>query len=272
MSAAATRILADHLILPESIRWHDGELWFVDGSRVQRIARDGQLKTHAELDCPVLLGLSFANDGTMLTSDSVRRRVYRISGFGEVSLFADLSSHTPHMLNEPMYLADSSVVVGDIGFDVLAGAAPQPAALLRIRPDGTVHRTGPALSFSNGLIPLDAGRALLVAETISGRIRRLNLSDDGLDEGEEITTVDAHGLDGIALASDGSLWCADIETGQLIRMNPQGKEAERRSSGFPNATSCVVADDELVVTVLRKRPTADLQCDGAVVALPLRSQ
>lgn len=272
MSGAVTRILADHLILPESIRWHDGELWFVDGSRVRRIARGGELKTHAELDCPVLLGLSFADDGTMLASDAVRRRVYRISGSGEVSLFADLSSYTPYMLNEPMCLADGSVVVGDIGFDVLAGATPQPAALLRIRPDGTVHRTGPALSFSNGLIPLDAERALLVAETIGGRIRRLNLNNDGLDEGELIATVDARGLDGIALANDGSLWCADIETGQVIRMNPQGNEAERRSSGFPNATSCLVAEEELVVTVLRKRPGTDLQCDGAVVALPLRTQ
>ncbi len=270
MNSAAPRILADHLKLPESCRWRAGEIWFVNGSRVQKITCGGELKTHAELDCPVLLGLSFTPQGDMLTSDSLRRRVFRISSSGETSLFADLSEHTPYMLNEPMWLSDGSVVVGDIGFDVLGGAAPQAAAMLRIRPDGTVHRSGPPLWFSNGLISLDDGRALLAAETIGGRIRRLRLHDNGLDEGQVLATVDAQGLDGIALTDDGSLWCADIETGRVIRMDPEGREAQRLPTGFPNATSCVVAGQELVVTVLRKRPTADLNCDGALIALPLR--
>ena len=270
MSGAAPRILADHLVLPESVRWREGELWFVNGSRVQRITRGGELKTHAELDCPVLLGLSFTPHGDMLASDSVRRRVFRISSSGETSLFSDLSQHTPYMLNEPMWLTDGSVVVGDIGFDVLGGAAPQAASMLRIRPDGAVHRSGPPLWFSNGLISLDEGRALLAAETIGGRIWRLGLRDHGLDEGQVVATVDAQGLDGIALVDDGSIWCSDIETGQVIRIDPKGREAQRVRTGFPNATSCVVAGQELVVTVLRKRPTAELNCDGAVIALDLR--
>lgn len=270
MSGPAPRIIADHLVLPESIRLHQGELWFVNGSRVQRITRGGELKTHAELDCPVLLGLSFTPHGDLLTSDSVRRRVFRISASGQISLLADLSGHTPYMLNEPMWLADGSVVVGDIGFDVLGGAAPQAAAMLRIRPNGTVHRSGPPLWFSNGLIAVDGGRALLAAETIGSRIRRLRLRDDGLDEGQVHARVDAQGLDGITLDDDGSLWCADIETGQVIHVDTDGREAQRLPTGFPNATSCVVSGEQLVVTVLRKRPTAELNCDGAVIALPLR--
>ena len=142
--------------------------------------------------------------------------------------------------------------------------------MLRIRPDGTVHHSGPPLWFSNGLISLDEGRALLAAETIGGRIWRLGLRDHGLDEGRVVATVDAQGLDGIALVEDGSIWCADIETGQVIRVDPEGREAQRVRTGFPNATSCVVTGRELVVTVLRKRPTAELHCDGAVIALDLR--
>ena len=269
MNRPAHRVLLDHLVLPESVRWRNGEVWFVNGSRVQRITKTGELRTHAELEGPVLLGLSFTDSGDAITSDSVRRCIFRISPSGEARLFADLSTNTPYMLNEPMWLADGSVVVGDIGFDVLGGAPPQAASMLRIRPDGTVHRTGPLLWFCNGLISLDDGRSVLAAETVGARIRRLTLREGGLDEGVVLAKVDAHGLDGIALAEDGSIWGADIENGQLIHVAPDGREAQRLASGFPHATSCVVAGDELVVSVLRKRPGGSLDCNGALIALPL---
>jgi sugar lactone lactonase YvrE len=173
------------------------------------------------------------------------------------------------MLNEPMMMADESVVVGDIGFNVLQGEAPRAAQMLRIAKDGTIARTGAPMWFSNGLVSIDGGRGLLVAETVTGNIRRYRLNDDGLDNGEIIASVDVRGLDGIALSPDGSVWCADIESGQLVQVDSAGRELRRVQSGFPHATSCVTgaSGNELFVTALRKRPGGSLQCDGALLSL-----
>jgi sugar lactone lactonase YvrE len=272
MAVNAT-ILADHLDLPESPRWHDGEIGFVDGGGIRIIGRDGKPRIHASIDTPVLLGLSFTAQGDVLVSDSVRRRVYSVSGAGDVELYADLSAHTQHMLNEPMMMADGSVVVGDIGFDVLQGAAPQSAHMIRISDEGKIDRTGAPMWFSNGLVSIDRGSGLLAAETVTGKIRRYRLRADGLDDGAVVASVDIRGLDGIALSPDGSLWCADIDRGVLVQLDSGGRELRRIASGFPHATSCVTDDTgaHLIVTVLRAGPTSGLRCDGALISIPLGS-
>lgn len=84
------KILVDGLDLPESPRYRRGELWFVDGPRIRIIGENGSCRIHSTVECPVLLGLTFTPTGDALVSDSVSRRVWRISPEGSASLFADL--------------------------------------------------------------------------------------------------------------------------------------------------------------------------------------
>jgi sugar lactone lactonase YvrE len=264
------KILVDGLDLPESPRYRGGELWFVDGPRVEILGRNGSCRVHATIDCPVLLGLAFTPSGDALVSDSVGRRVWRISSAGEPSVFADLAAETSFMINEPMMMADGSVVVGDIGFDVLGGAEPKAARMIHISPDGRISRTGAPMGFANGLVSTDDGEGLLAAETHGGLIRRYELvAGNGLDGGRIVASIGGDGLDGIALAPDHSIWYADIETGNVGQLSDAGSLLRHLPTGFPHATSCVTndADTQLFVSVLRRRPTSNLRCDGAIISI-----
>lgn len=266
------KCLADGLVLPESPRWHDGALWFVDGARVAVIDREGNVRTHAVADCPILLGLSFLPDGDALTSDSNGRRVLKIGKEGSVGVFADLTAEARFIINEPMALQDGSVVVGDAGFDFFAGAPPEASRMIRVAPNGVLTRTGAPMLFSNGLVSLENGSGLLAAETLGRRIWRYRLVPGvGLDGGTVVAALDEPGLDGLAQGANDTLWYANIHSGEVVNLNSRGAELRRIATGFPHATSCVLGDNgkALYATVLRKRPISGLPCDGAVLKIRL---
>lgn len=274
LSRPGPQVLAAGLAFPESPRLRDDELWFVDGPTLKVLAPDGAVRTHCRIDCPLLIGISFTPEGDALVSDPVGRRVFRVGATGAVSLFADLAAFTPYFINEAMMLADGSVIVDDVGYDFMAGAAPAAARLIRIAADGTVGRTGAPLAFANGLVALDGGTGLLVAEHGGSRIWRFRLqADAGLDDGTVVCTVPTDGLDGIATAPDGSIWYADARSGALVQMAADGTALRGIMSGYAIATSCVLnaSGTRLYATVVDTMPGKDFVFagDGAIVAFDL---
>jgi len=268
--AGGVKTIAGNLNLPESPQWRDGALWFVDGPCVKFLSRDGTVRTHAKTDSFFLIGLSFLPDGSALVCNVRDRHVLRISDKGKSEMFADLSRETPYLLNELTVMADGSIVVDDVGYDVLNGAEPKAAKLIRIAPDGTISRTGSPLFFGNGMFALDNGSALLVAESVKARIWRFNLiPGQGLDSGAVIANAE-YGLDGLASAPDGTIWYANILSGHVVHLDRQGKEIERIATGFEHPTSCILNADgsKLYVTAMRDHPTATtLPTSGAILEI-----
>lgn len=266
-------VLADGLHMPESIRWRNGEIWFVDGPAIRVISADGVLRTHVETECPLLLGIAFEPEGALLTNDAVGRHVLRIGQDRSVSVVADLSAHGSGMINEVALLADGSLVVGDIGFDVLGGEAPRDLQLIHIAPNGKISRQGTPLFFANGMGVSDDGWTLFVAEYIGGAIWRYRLKGDGgLDAGVRIASGLGNGVDGIALSPDGTLWYANMEGGELVHLSADGKAIGRIDSGYGHASSVAVSGDEhaLHATVLAALPAPGLSAQtGAVVRIAL---
>lgn len=126
--------------------------------------------------------------------------------------------------------------------------------------------------FANGLVSTDRGQGLLAAETHGGRIRRYRLvAGGGLDDGSVLASIGDTGLDGIALAPDGSVWYANIDTGDVGQLSDRGSLLRHIPTGFPHATSCAIsgAGTELIVSVLRRKPTSDLYCDGAIISIDI---
>src|SRR5687768_6326794 len=151
-------VLASSLTFPECPRWWNNQLWFVDGPTVKNISRDGSMRTVCEIDGPLLMGLCFTSAGDLLVGTCTGRKILQVTPAGGVSEFADLSALTEHLINEVMMLADGTVIVNELGYDLLRGAQPEAVRLISIAADTKkIARTGSPLIFANGLVATDEG-------------------------------------------------------------------------------------------------------------------
>ncbi|OCC23743.1 hypothetical protein MB02_11350 [Croceicoccus estronivorus] len=267
-----TSVLASGLHIPESPRWHDDAFYFVDGPAVRRMFVGGQLETVAEPGCPVLLGMAFASDGSILTNDAIGRRVMRIAADGTISVVADLSGLATTMLNEITLLPDGTMFVGEIGFDVIGGAEPATVQLIRIAPDGMAARVGPEIAFANGMADAPDGDGFYVAEFVKGAIWHVATSSSE-PVFRRVAAGLGMGVDGIAISPTGRLWYADMLSGRLIELDETGVMIREIPTGYPHATSLAFKPDNRTVfaTVIEQMPSSETMGNrgGAVVAIDL---
>lgn len=240
-------LVAGGLSFPECVRWRDGEIWFVDATRLRAIGADGRVRTVAELPAKLVLGLAFLPDGDAVVGDFVGRRLFRVTAEGQVSDWHDLSGHFAHPMNETVVTADGHAYVGSTGFNIFAGEQPGPSRLAHISPDGAVRPTGSDVMFPNGLVISPDGRRLHVAESFGHRISTFDVAEDGeLVNGRLFANLagsDADHPDGISLAADGSIWYADPMNGVVVRVAEGGEELARVSVPQAHPTSCQVAGE-----------------------------
>jgi sugar lactone lactonase YvrE len=269
-------IIARGLGFPESPRWRNGELWFVDGPTIKVWRPDGSLRVHAQLDTKILLGLDFFDDGSALVGAPVERHLCRVSKDGAVELYADLSQHFAHHTNEFVITPDEAVIVGTIGFDMTAGDTPQASRLLRIEPDRSIRQVGSEVFFSNAMVLADEGRTLYLSETMRPGITVYQVAADGsLDDGRafaDLTGRDASRPDGICLDPQGGVWYADVLVGAVVRVEDGGKELARISVPNTHAVACVFGGDRgdtLFVTATDAMPTPDLSFANVAVVLEI---
>jgi sugar lactone lactonase YvrE len=219
------RILAENLFFPECPRFHDDWIYIVDGPAVRRFSLDGAAELFAQLPTMMLLGLQIEADGTVYTGAAFDRIVHKISD-GEVSVAADLSAAVAKPNNEIAILPDGTMLVGNMGFVILAGEEPVPSGLYRVGTDGSVSRTGPDIIFPNGMVLKDGGRTLLVAGDMGSKVYSLSLGPDGSVTGSSILDLTANGqtpgADGIALSAAGDLWYGDMHHGRAVMCNADG--------------------------------------------------
>lgn len=265
-------VLAKGLHIPESPRWHDGALHFVDGPSVLRLARDCTIEVVATVDCPILLGLDFAPDGSILTNDAVGRRIMRIARDGSSRAVADLSGIAATMLNEVTLMADGSLFVGEIGFDVIGGAAPETTQLIRVTPQGEATRVGPPIGFANGMTDAPDQRGFYVAAFVEGAIWHVDTAGSEPVYERAVEGL-GMGVDGIAIGPGGSLWYANMLGGQLCELDAQGTKIRELTTGFPHATSLAFAPDfkQVFATVVEQLPSPQTigTATGAIVAIDL---
>jgi sugar lactone lactonase YvrE len=269
--AGRPEVVASGLAFPECPRWQDGRLWLIDGSAVRTIDADGRLATFAELAAPVLLGL-VVEDGVVLVGAALERKILELEAGAEPRVAADLSGHFAAPTNEFLRAPGGGLLVGSMGFDPLAGQAPRPSRLAHVRPGGPPLGVGPELLFPNGMAFAEAGTSLLVAETFASRITEIAVDADGA-LGEAALFADLAGArpDGIALAADGTVWFADVSTGDVVRVGRGGEVLDRRATGLAHATSCALGDGALWVTATGEMPSATPSgaAAGAVLRLGL---
>jgi sugar lactone lactonase YvrE len=179
--------------VPESLRWHDGAVWFCDlvrGGWVYRIAPTGEPERIVEVPGRPA-GLGWLPDGRMLVVSMDHHCVYRLEADGTLVRHADLGDIAGGDANDMVVDAAGRAHVGNFGFDyhgavksqanamLYAPPGPPRAPLATFAPDGSLIGTSEPLYFPNGAVLLDGGRTLVVAETMAMRLTAFTVADDG---------------------------------------------------------------------------------------------
>jgi sugar lactone lactonase YvrE len=241
MTSLLPQRFADGYTYLEAPRWHDERLWVSDffTNRVLTFDLDGKEHEVAAVD-GMPAGLGFLPGGTPIVVSQSGRRLHRIVN-GELELHADLAGVVTGPANDMVVAVDGTAYVGNHGFDMSSGAAPQPAALARVSPQGDVSVAADGLIFPNGSAITDDGTTLLVAESFAHRITAFTIDPDGtlsarrtwaqLDE--ELTP------DGICLDAEGCVWAGNPLAGRFVRLREGGELMDQIETPGRWSVACV---------------------------------
>ncbi len=149
-------VLTEGLFFGEGPRWHDGRLWYSDfhAHAVKSVGADGVQRTELKLDDQPS-GLGWLPDGRLLVVSMMAMKVLRQDPDG-LKVHADISQYSAHMCNDMVVDASGRAWVGNFGFD-LDGLIKEKGAeealanhpttnLVRVDPDGSVHRVSMAIN------------------------------------------------------------------------------------------------------------------------------
>ncbi len=223
----------------ECPRWHENRWWVSDFYRHAVFSYDADGDERLELEVEAQpSGLDWLPDGDMLVVSMKDRRVLRRGADGRVRTHADLSELVTGHANDMVVDRQGRAFVGNFGFDLMGGAAPAPASLVRVDPDGTVTVAAEDLWFPNGMVITDDG-TLIVAETFAARLAGFDIQPDGSLDGrrvwaqvqpspkpggtEAMLSAVTFAPDGCALDAEGHVWAANALGGAVCRVAPGGE-------------------------------------------------
>jgi sugar lactone lactonase YvrE len=227
----------------EGPRWRDGRWWVSDFYRrtVYSVDPGGSTEEVVHVEGQPS-GLGWLPDGSLLVVSMKDHRLWRRTSGGQLVEHADLTPHAGRHSNDLVVDAEGRAYVGNFGFDLMAGADPEPTALVRVDPDGTVSVAAEDLHFPNGMLITPDGGTLLVGETTACRYTAFTIGAGGeLTDRRvwaQITPAPSPGTfaevlpqigyapDGCALDAEGHIWAANALGGAVCRVAPGGEIVE----------------------------------------------
>ena len=225
------------IVMGESVRWHEGHVWFCDWGAGEVIRVDD--------GSPVVVtrvadGLPFCIDwtpsGALLLLDGPRARL-----LADGAVRADLSGiDGSHPWNDIVVDARGNAFVNNIGYD-FPGGAPSTGLIAVVRPDGEASLAADGLHFPNGMAVL--GSTLVVAESHAARLTAFDIANDGsLNNRREWASLPGGAPDGLCAAADGSVWYADVPN-RHCRQVREGGEVVRTVELPDGAFDCALSGD-----------------------------
>ena len=224
----------------EGPRWHDGRWWVSDFYRhqVRTVTPDGAEEVVVEVPGQPS-GLGWLPDGSLVISSMKDHKVL-VHRDGVLDELADLGGMVGGHLNDLVTDAQGRSYVGNFGFDLMAGAQPEPADLIRVDPDGTATVAARDLYFPNGSVITPDGGTLIVGETTGNRYTAFAIAEDGsltdprpwatFGDAPPPGTSFAEGLallkvspDGCTLDAEGHIWAAHALGNRCVRVTPGGE-------------------------------------------------
>ena len=156
---------------------------------------------------------------------------------------------------------DSSgrVWVGSLGYRVFANEPMRPGHLHRVDLDGSVHTVSDDVTLTNGLGFSPDGATLYHSDSRRQTVRAYSVFGDGTLSAWRAFATFTQGIpDGLAVATDGSVWVANADGGCVAVFEPDGSKRTEIPVPLPMVTSVCFGGADLtdlyVVTGSRGGP------------------
>jgi sugar lactone lactonase YvrE len=282
-----TRTLVDGRYFCEGPRWRDGRFWFSDffAHEISSVDLDGDVRVEVTLEGGERpSGLGWLPDGRLLFVAMLARKVMRREHDGTVVEHADLSGVATFHCNDMLVDDDGRAYVGNFGFDLDAAMATMgPDGLLgaiavdrstyttvlsKVDPDGSVTVVADDLAFPNGVVTVDGGSTLVVAQTLGLELTAFDKAPDGTLSNRRVwaSLIGDDGTlvapDGIAADANGGIWVANPLGPEVVRVE-EGGAITHRVTTSTLAYACAVGGPDGRHLLACTAPSSDAETAGA---------
>jgi sugar lactone lactonase YvrE len=236
---ADPRELLTGLVMGESVRWHDGRLWFCDWGAGSVIRVDAGRPTVVAQMRGLPFCIDWLPDGALLTLDGPAARLLR-----DGADHADLSGiDGVHPWNDIAVDSRGNAFVNNIGYD-FPGGPPGPGLIAVVTPDGKARQVADDLLFPNGMAVTPDDSTLIVAESHGARLTAFDIAPDGtLTHRRVWADLPGDAPDGIAIDATGAVWYASVPA-QHCRLVGEGGEVLATVALPDGAFDCAITDDQ----------------------------
>jgi sugar lactone lactonase YvrE len=217
------QILLTGLAFGESPRWHDGRLWFADwmAHEIVAVGLDGQREKICDIPW-FAYSFDWLPDGTLLVTGAGERALSKLDG-GTLVPHANATPISPLGWNEIVVDGRGNTYINNVGFDMMAGAPPQPGIIALMTPDGAVRQVGGGVMFPNGMAVTPDNAVLIVAESYGRKLTAFDIAPDGALSNQRTWADLGDGApDGICVDADGAVWYADVPNKRCVRIREGG--------------------------------------------------
>ena len=264
MTTLTSKTLAGNRYFCEGPRWHEGRFWFSDfyAHEVCSVGLGGDVRVEFSLGEEQPSGLGWLPNGDLLVVGMTQRQVRRHSPGKGLTLYADLNGIATFHANDMLVAPEGDAYVGNFGFDLDAylkdngieglldalGTDPSPflGKLAHIKPDGTASVAAEQVLFPNGMVLLDEGRTLVMAQTLAFELTAFDRAPDGTLSNRRVWAPLKEAMvapDGICADAQGGIWVANALAPQVIRVEAGGEITDTVTTS-QNAYACALGGPE----------------------------
>lgn len=264
MTTKASTTLADKRYFCEGPRWHEGRFWFSDfyAHEVCSVGMGGDVRVELNLGDEQPSGLGWLPNGDLLVVGMTKRQVLRRFANKGLTLHADLNGIATFHANDMLVTPEGDAYVGNFGFDLDAflkdngiegllgalGTDPSPflGKLAHLKPDGTASVAAEQVLFPNGMVLLDQGRTLVMAQTLAFELTAFDRAPDGTLSNRRVWASLKEAMvapDGICADAQGGIWVANALAPHVIRVEAGGEITDTVTTS-QNAYACALGGPE----------------------------
>jgi len=219
-----TEVLLEGLKFPESPRWHEDKLWFVDMEDYKVMTADlnGNTETILEISGRVS-SLGWLPDNKLLVVSMDDNCLLRLDPEG-VNMIADFNEFGPVLMNDMVVDKKGRAYVGNFGFDYFNNKPFAPTKLILVHPNGDAKVVADNMAFPNGTVITPDDKTLIIAETFSARLTAFDIMEDGSLTGRRVwANLKSLAPDGICLDAERGIWLAAPGRKRVVRVLEGGQ-------------------------------------------------
>ena len=264
MKTHLSTTLAGQRFFCEGPRWHQGRFWFSDfyAHEVCSVGLGGDVRSELSLGDEQPSGLGWLPNGDLLVVGMTQRQVWRRAPGKDPVVHAELGGIATFHANDMLVAPEGDAYVGNFGFDLDAyllahgiehllnalNTDPSPflGRLAHLQADGTASVAAEQMLFPNGMVLLDEGRTLVVAQTLGLELTAFDRAPNGTLSNRRVWASLKEPMvapDGICADAQGGIWVANALAPAVLRVEAGGRITDTVTTS-QNAYACALGGPE----------------------------